>query len=57
MPLLIVPGLILLLAGSSWFTGAATVGWICLALGVAPLVLVVLVFLLGLLGVAVVGRR
>lgn len=57
MPLLIIPGLILLLAGKSWFAGAATVGWICLAVGVAPLLLVALVFILGLLGIAAFGRN
>lgn len=30
----IIAGLILLLAGSSWFTGAATVGWILLIVGI-----------------------
>lgn len=29
----IVAGLILLLAGSGWFAGAATVGWILLIVG------------------------
>lgn len=35
----IIAGLILLLAGSSWFTGAVTVGWILLIGGVALTVL------------------
>jgi len=30
--LLLIAGLVLLIAGSSWFTGAATVGVICLVL-------------------------
>lgn len=30
--ILLLAGLILLLVGSAWFTGAATVGWICIAI-------------------------
>lgn len=57
MPPLIVAGLILLLAGKSWFAGAATVGWICLIVGLAPLAVVALVFLLGLVGITLFGRK
>lgn len=32
--LLLIAGLVLLIAGGSWFTGAATVGIICLVLAV-----------------------
>lgn len=32
--MLTVSGLILLLAGSGWFAGASTVGWILLGVGV-----------------------
>lgn len=53
MPPLIVAGLILLLAGKSWFAGAATVGWICLAVGVAPLVVFLAIALFGLLVAAI----
>jgi hypothetical protein len=38
---LLIPGLILLLAGSHWFAGATTVGWILTVLGAIPIVLMV----------------
>lgn len=39
LPLLpLIAGLILVLAGSSWFAGAATVGWILLVAGAIMLV-------------------
>lgn len=38
---LLVPGLILLLAGSHWFSGAATVGLILTILGAIPVLFVV----------------
>lgn len=58
LPLVLI-GLILLLAGQSWFTGAATVGWICLAVGLAPFVILAVITLVGLivaLVAAVFGR-
>lgn len=36
---LIIAGLVLILAGGSWFTGAVTVGVICLIAGIALIVL------------------
>lgn len=47
-----VAGLILLLAGQTWFTGAATVGWILLIVGLVPLL-----FTLALLVLAFLGLR
>lgn len=50
----VIAGLILLLAGSSWFTGAATVGWILLIVGgiftVVPILLAAGVFALAASG-------
>lgn len=40
----IIAGLILLLAGSTWFAGAATVGWILLIAGAVLVLLQLLVF-------------
>lgn len=53
MPLLWIAGLILLLAGKSWFAGAATVGWICLIVGLAPVAVFLVIALLGLFGVGI----
>jgi hypothetical protein len=44
--LFIIAGLVLLLAGSSWFTGAATVGAILLIVGGVGLVFALVIFAL-----------
>jgi hypothetical protein len=41
----LVAGLILLLAGGSWFTGAATVGWILIGIGGIVVLFSLVVFL------------
>ena len=47
---LLIPGLILLLAGSHWFSGAATVGLILTIVGAIPIVFVLVVMLAAAVG-------
>lgn len=44
---LLIPGLILLLAGSGWFGGATTVGWILTIVGAVVLLVQLALFALG----------
>lgn len=46
---LLIPGLILLLAGPTWFHGAATVGWILVIAGAVPLIIVLVLLILAAL--------
>lgn len=51
--LLFVAGLVLLIAGGSWFAEATTVGTILVIVGAFPWIVLLVVFLLGLIGVSV----
>jgi hypothetical protein len=53
----IIAGLILLLAGSSWFTGAVTVGWILLIGGAVLTVVPLVIALVAFIGISKKGRR